>query len=130
MRLEQLATTDPLTQLLNRRALTERLTMEMERALRYDGTVALLMIDLDHFKRVNDSHGHLVGDEVLRDVSDLLLGGRAHERHGGALRRRGVPRRAAGDRATTARRAFAERIRERIESHAFHRVGGRPRRCA
>ncbi|MFO0006734.1 MAG: GGDEF domain-containing protein, partial [bacterium] len=50
-RLEQLAQTDPLTQLLNRRALTERITAEMERALRYDSSMALLMIDLDHFKR-------------------------------------------------------------------------------
>ncbi len=71
-RLEQLALTDPLTQLLNRRALTERITAEMERALRYDSTLALLMIDLDHFKRVNDTYGHLVGDDVLRDVGQLL----------------------------------------------------------
>ncbi|MFN9310086.1 diguanylate cyclase [Gemmatimonas sp.] len=71
-RLEQLAQTDPLTQLLNRRALTERIAAEMERTLRYDSTMALLMIDLDHFKRVNDTYGHLVGDDVLRDVAPLL----------------------------------------------------------
>jgi two-component system cell cycle response regulator len=71
-RLEQLALTDPLTQLLNRRALTETVTAEMERALRYDAPMAVLMVDLDHFKRVNDTHGHLVGDDVLRDLAALL----------------------------------------------------------
>jgi two-component system cell cycle response regulator len=73
-RLELLAQTDPLTQLLNRRALTERITAEMERALRYDASLALLMVDLDHFKRVNDTHGHLIGDDVLRDMAALLRG--------------------------------------------------------
>jgi two-component system cell cycle response regulator len=71
-RLEQLAQTDPLTQLLNRRALSERITAEMERALRYDSSLALLMVDLDHFKSVNDTWGHLVGDDVLRDMAALL----------------------------------------------------------
>jgi len=71
-RLEQLAQTDPLTQLLNRRALAENITAEMERALRYDSSLALLMIDLDHFKLVNDTHGHLIGDDVLRDLASLL----------------------------------------------------------
>ncbi len=71
-RLEQLAQTDPLTQLLNRRALSENITAEMERALRYDSSLALLMIDLDHFKQVNDTFGHLIGDDVLRDMARLL----------------------------------------------------------
>ncbi len=71
-RLEQLAQTDPLTQLLNRRALAENITAEMERALRYDSSLALLMIDLDHFKMVNDTYGHLIGDDVLRDMASLL----------------------------------------------------------
>ncbi|MDP1889279.1 MAG: diguanylate cyclase [Gemmatimonadaceae bacterium] len=71
-RLEVLAHTDPLTQVLNRRALTVRLASELERARRYDSVLTLLMVDLDHFKKVNDTHGHLVGDEVLREVATLL----------------------------------------------------------
>ena len=71
-RLEVLAHTDPLTQVLNRRALTVRLASELERARRYDSVITLLMVDLDHFKAVNDTYGHLVGDEVLREVATLL----------------------------------------------------------
>ncbi|HEY3288374.1 MAG TPA: diguanylate cyclase [Gemmatimonadaceae bacterium] len=71
-RLEVLAHTDPLTQVLNRRALTVRLASELERARRYDSVLTLLMVDLDHFKNVNDTYGHLVGDEVLREVATLL----------------------------------------------------------
>lgn len=71
-RLEVLALTDPLTQTHNRRALVERLTAEMERARRYSLHLSLLMVDLDHFKAVNDSYGHVVGDEVLRGVSATL----------------------------------------------------------
>ncbi|HEY2849029.1 MAG TPA: diguanylate cyclase [Gemmatimonadaceae bacterium] len=71
-RLEVLAHTDPLTQVLNRRALTVRLSSELERAKRYDTVVTLLMLDLDHFKTVNDTSGHLVGDDVLREVAGML----------------------------------------------------------
>jgi two-component system cell cycle response regulator len=71
-RLEVLALTDPLTQTHNRRALMERLTEELERARRYSLQLSVLMVDLDHFKAVNDSYGHVVGDEVLRGVSKIL----------------------------------------------------------
>jgi len=71
-RLEVLAHTDPLTQTLNRRALTVRLVSEMDRARRYDAVLSMLMVDLDHFKKVNDSQGHLVGDDVLREIANLL----------------------------------------------------------
>lgn len=67
-----LAMTDSLTQVPNRRALMDH----AERALAHRGgrPMALLMIDVDHFKRINDAHGHPVGDEVLRKVADRLAG--------------------------------------------------------
>ena len=71
-RLELLALTDPLTQTLNRRALVERLTAELERARRYSLMLSILVVDLDHFKAVNDTYGHLIGDEVLRAVARTL----------------------------------------------------------
>ncbi|MFN2398284.1 MAG: diguanylate cyclase [Gemmatimonadaceae bacterium] len=71
-RLEVLATTDPLTHVLNRRALTDRLKGEMDRAQRYGLVLSLMILDLDHFKTVNDTFGHLVGDDVLRQVASLL----------------------------------------------------------
>lgn len=73
-RLEELATTDALTRLINRRALLERLSVEVDRARRFRSQLSMLMVDLDHFKSVNDEHGHLGGDEVLRQVGTLLAG--------------------------------------------------------
>ncbi len=71
-RLEILARTDPLTQTHNRRALMELLSAELERARRYGLTLSLLMIDLDHFKLVNDTYGHPIGDEALRSTARVL----------------------------------------------------------
>ncbi len=71
-RASELATSDPLTGLLNRRALAEGGARLIERALGRQYSVAMLMIDLDHFKSVNDLHGHLAGDELLRAASDAI----------------------------------------------------------
>lgn len=65
----ELSNTDHLTGLFNRRFLMESLDKEVQRARRKDGQVALLMLDIDHFKRVNDTHGHLQGDVVLQKVA-------------------------------------------------------------
>jgi diguanylate cyclase (GGDEF)-like protein len=67
-----LATVDLLTGVLNRQALLSRLDDELERAARYQRPCSVVLVDLDHFKRVNDTHGHAAGDLVLREVADVL----------------------------------------------------------
>jgi diguanylate cyclase (GGDEF)-like protein len=69
---ERQAVTDDLTGLANRRAFDETLTTEVERSRRFDQPVALVMVDIDDFKSVNDRYGHLLGDEVLKQVADVL----------------------------------------------------------
>ncbi len=73
-KLAELASTDPLTQLKNRRVVYEHLEMEFARSRRYKHPLAVFMMDIDHFKQVNDRHGHGVGDEVLRVVARVLRG--------------------------------------------------------
>ncbi|MBZ0091570.1 MAG: GGDEF domain-containing protein, partial [Sulfuricellaceae bacterium] len=70
--LQQLATRDGLTGLYNHRAFYKLLEDELARAQRFKRPVSLLMLDIDHFKRVNDTHGHLVGDAVLKGLSERL----------------------------------------------------------
>ena len=118
LRLAALAQTDPLTQVLNRRALTDRLVSELDRARRYGHSVAILMLDLDHFKAVNDTRGHLVGDGVLKDVAEILRG---------AVRSADFVARYGGEEfvvvlpETSVEGAlhFAERLRERIATTPF-----------
>jgi len=73
--LRQLATRDQLTSLLNRREFERILGEEKDRALRFAKSFALILIDIDHFKRVNDQHGHPAGDEVLRKIARRLQSG-------------------------------------------------------
>jgi two-component system cell cycle response regulator len=68
-RLERLAAVDPLTDAYNRRCGLARLREEYSRAVRAENPLGVLMLDLDHFKAVNDTYGHLVGDRVLRAVA-------------------------------------------------------------
>jgi diguanylate cyclase (GGDEF)-like protein len=70
--LRQLATRDQLTGMLNRRELDRILMEESERAQRFGHSLALIMVDIDHFKSVNDTHGHPAGDAVLRRVAQRL----------------------------------------------------------
>ncbi len=69
---EREARIDSLTGLFNRRAFMEKAEEEIVRASRYNGHLALVMVDLDHFKRVNDTHGHPVGDRVLIALANVL----------------------------------------------------------
>ena len=117
-RYQWLARIDSLTACLNRRALLEELETELERARRYKHGLTILMIDLDRFKDVNDTHGHLVGDSVLKQVGDVL---RKEARAVDAVARYGgeefvllLP-----DTSAEGGLAFAERLRERVEEHNF-----------
>jgi diguanylate cyclase (GGDEF)-like protein/PAS domain S-box-containing protein len=79
---------DPLTGLINRRAFIAAIESHVERCERYGPTGAVLMLDLDHFKRINDVHGHNVGDQVIVTIAELLSG---------RLRRTDVVARLGGD---------------------------------
>jgi len=70
--LKQLSMQDSLTSCLNRRAFFERFDSEWSGALRYDYPVSCIMVDLDHFKLINDDHGHSAGDQVLQGLSSVL----------------------------------------------------------
>ena len=74
-RLRDMATTDPLTQLSNRRAVIEAIRDEEQRILRGQPQMSFVLCDLDHFKDINDTHGHDAGDEVLKAVSHVLSQG-------------------------------------------------------
>ncbi|UGQ44811.1 GGDEF domain-containing protein [Massilia endophytica] len=71
-KLEQLATTDPLTGIANRRKMTAQIASELERARRFGHPLSLLMVDIDYFKRINDTFGHEVGDKAIMAVSKML----------------------------------------------------------
>ncbi len=117
-RFQFLANTDPLTQTLNRRALVDKLRTELQRGARYGHDLSLLMIDLDHFKQVNDTYGHLVGDTVLRQLGEILMDeARAVDivaRYGGEEFVIVLP-----DTQVEGALIFAERLRSRVETHNF-----------
>jgi diguanylate cyclase (GGDEF)-like protein len=73
--LEALAQVDPLTGLYNRREFSRLAGRELVRAARQGAFTALVLVDVDHFKQVNDTYGHPVGDEVLKNIARVLLGG-------------------------------------------------------
>jgi diguanylate cyclase (GGDEF)-like protein len=109
---------DPLTGLPNRRALTERLGEEWERIRRHGGSLALIMTDIDTFKRVNDTFGHNVGDRVLQELAKTIAG---------HCRAMDVPARYGGDEfvvlvpgETQAGAAIlAERVRESVQQQCL-----------
>jgi two-component system cell cycle response regulator len=121
-RLEFLASTDALTGCLNRRALIESLERELERARRYNLVLTLLMVDIDHFKAINDTRGHLIGDTVLRQLGELL---KRDARSVDAVARYGgeefvvlLP-----ETAVHGAMIFADRMRQRIANYAFGEPG-------
>lgn len=74
----RLTTMDGLTQTFNKRHFLRELEREMSRCIRYERELALVMLDIDHFKSINDTYGHLAGDYVLKQVAQRILG---HIRH-------------------------------------------------
>lgn len=109
------ARTDPLTGLANRRGFDERYAQVIQETDRYGGTAALILVDVDHFKRVNDTYGHEAGDEVLIAVADALADGRRTvdiaARLGGEELAILLPQTDA-----SGGREVAERMRKRIEA--------------
>jgi diguanylate cyclase (GGDEF)-like protein len=120
----KLSLTDALTGLHNRRSCCQRLAMELDRSERFAHTFAVAMVDIDHFKKVNDTHGHLAGDQVLRDLAALLLPMVRAEQ---TLARVGGEELAVllSGTGLAGARAFAEKIRASIEAHAFGYEGAR-----
>jgi two-component system cell cycle response regulator len=74
--LKELSNTDPLTHLYNRRYLTKVLSSELIRAKRYSESLSFIILDIDHFKKVNDAYGHQNGDTVLSAVAEVVQAGR------------------------------------------------------
>ncbi len=70
--LERLARMDDLTQIMNRRTIFEFLENEIKRSLRDHHKFSVIMMDIDHFKKVNDNYGHVLGDQVLIEVAGLM----------------------------------------------------------
>jgi diguanylate cyclase len=116
--LAALSRTDGLTRLPNHTAWLEAVEREFARSKREGGSMAVLMLDLDHFKAINDKHGHPAGDEVLRGVAEVLQE---------ALRLHDVPGRYGGEEFgvllpgsdAAAAEAIAERIRRKVEWASF-----------
>ena len=122
---ERQAVTDELTGLANVRALASILTRELERSRRFDSPLSLVMLDIDDFKMVNDTHGHPQGDEVLAQVAGVL---RAHSRDIDAPARYGGEEMVVVVPGTDSEGAarLAERMREAIERTQVAGVGGGP----
>jgi diguanylate cyclase (GGDEF)-like protein len=123
--LASMVLTDPLTGCLNRRGFDQALAREVSRSARAGSELALLALDLDHFKMINDTHGHLAGDEVLRAAGALLIqAGRA----GDVVARTGGEEFAVLLPDTSAAGAFqlASRLCDALREHPFVGTDGTP----
>ena len=121
-KLHEVSIRDPLTGIYNRRHFSERLTSELAYSRRHGTPISVVMMDVDHFKRVNDVHGHRAGDAVLIDVAQLVQGEVRQEdllaRYGGeefvlVLR----------DTDAACAKIVAERLRARVEKHEATHAG-------
>ena len=120
--LERETLIDPLTGVFNRRYLDRCLSQEVASARRYGLPFSVLLLDIDHFKQINDGHGHQVGDEVLASLAKIIAG---------ELRDPDVVARYGGEEflvmtvntPPSGAIVLAERLRKRIESHGFNLPG-------
>ncbi|MFY9268905.1 MAG: diguanylate cyclase [Candidatus Manganitrophaceae bacterium] len=126
---EKQAITDGLTGLYNHREFQKRLSEEIERAERYDKTLSLMMLDIDHFKVFNDTYGHPVGDAILKEIAKMIRQGiRAIDfptRYGGEEFAVILPETAGANALKV-----AERIRQSIDSAPFVTPAGQPVRLS
>jgi diguanylate cyclase (GGDEF)-like protein len=125
VRLYEMVITDEKTGVRNYHYFRIRLGEEFERARRYGKDLALLMIDIDDFKHVNDEHGHLVGDAALKEIAMQLVEGQRSvdvvARYGGEEFALILP-----ETGLAGAQAIAERLRARVASHPFAASGGKP----
>jgi diguanylate cyclase (GGDEF)-like protein len=120
--IRRLSETDGLTQISNRLKLDAVLKLEIERLSRSDSVCSVIILDIDFFKKVNDTYGHLVGDEVLKDVADIIKKG---------VRKIDTVGRWGGEEfmvimpVTEASKGMvlAEKLRNKISRHVFAGVG-------
>lgn len=121
--LEEISAYDPLTGVFNRGHVESRLRDEFARSHRHDSDLSVILFDIDHFKRVNDTYGHMAGDEVLGEVADRVTG---------ALRKEDVFGRYGGEEFTVilpdsdlaAARIVAERLRHCIAARPIATSAG------
>jgi len=115
---KQLSLTDPLTRLSNRHHFHEELEREFSRSRRHDLNLSLIMIDIDHFKRLNDAYGHLQGDAILKELAKLL---KDTFRDSDILGRFGGEEFSIILPMTNGTEAMisAERLRKKVEEHSF-----------
>jgi len=117
-KLERLAITDGLTKLYNSRCFYDHLESEVGRSLRYNHTIALMLMDIDHFKRFNDTYGHLAGDKVLIRLGEVIKSclrtNDSAYRYGGEEFTVILPETKAEE-----ARAVAQRIRKTMENERF-----------
>ncbi len=121
-KLKQISIRDELTGLYNRRYFNEILKKEAQRAFRYKEPLSMIMYDIDHFKRVNDTYGHMVGDEVLKKLSEII---KSNVRNSDYIFRTGGEEFTILLPGTDLEKAYkvAEKLRKRIENEIFDKVG-------
>ena len=114
----RLAIYDGLTQVHNKRFLLEFLERELARCVRHGQTASLVLFDIDHFKKLNDEHGHLAGDAVLRDLAAVI---KTHVRKDECFARYGGEEFALVLPATQRAQAvsLADRFRKQVQEHPF-----------